>query len=591
MKQNTVKTDVLVVGGGGAGFRAAIGAREKGAKVILLSKGPLGRCGATPMAGADFTLDGLSLSKMGFDGEPRDNKETFFRDIVHQGYYLNNQKLVEQYARSAPDRLKELIEWGIKIIHSEERAVFTSGVSIMDALLRKAMSIGVRMMEDVMLLDLVTRDGKIEGALALDVKSGEFIRFKTRAVVMATGGWHKTFWPNTGMRDLSGEGVVVAHRAGADIGNMEFITFACNVLLSPPKWLGSIATYMLHTTVGGELTNQRGETFLDKYDPYVVNKGTTMEWNKSFISFAAAKEVREGRGSPNGGIYYGRGGADWEPFEFVASILFPNWKYKGLDLSELGERLKGGDTVEVGSLVEYFDGGIIVNERFETAVFGLYAAGECTLGPFGSSRIAAAITEMLVHGADAGENAATYAATASAPETDAAVLDEKEEAALRPLIRAKGAHPAQVRRRIQVEAHKHLGPIRNESELQEFLDFLSAVKGDELPQLVTSSKSRVYNKEWVDALELESMIHLLEAAAKSALFRTESRGVHYREDHPHTDNDNWLYESIVKMSGNGFEITKRPVTCTTITPPHGVVPYLDMMKRMMEAHSDIGGHH
>ncbi|MBI5118621.1 FAD-binding protein [Candidatus Poribacteria bacterium] len=591
MKQETIETDVLIIGGGGAGFRAAIGAREKGAEVVLLSKGPLARCGATPMAGADFTVDGLSLSQMGFDGEPRDSKETFFSDIVHQGYYMNNQKLVEQYVRAAPDRLKELIAWGIKIIHSEERAIFTSGVSIMDALLRRARSIGVRMAEDVMLLDLVTGGGKIEGALALDIKSGEFIRFKTKAVVMATGGWHKAFWPNTGMRDLSGEGVVIAHRAGADIGNMEFITFACNVLLSPMKWLGSIATYMLHTTVGGELTNQRGEAFLDKYDPYVVQKGTTMEWNKSFISFAATKEVREGRGSPNGGICYGRGRADWEPFEFVAGILFPNWKYKGLDLSELGEKLKSGETVEVGSLVEYFDGGIVVNERFETAVPGLYAAGECALGPFGSNRIAAAITEMLVHGADAGENAAAYAAAADARKTDAAAFDEKEEAALRPLVRPKGLRPAQVRRCIQEKAHKHLGPIRNGRELQAFVDFVSAIKRDELPQTATSSKGRMYNKEWVDALELESIVHLLEAAARSALFRTESRGVHYREDHPYTDNDNWLYESLVKMSGDDFEITKRPVTCTTITPPRGVVSYLDMMKKMMEAHSDVGGHH
>ncbi len=591
MKERRIETDVLVVGGGGAGFRAAIGAREAGAKTALLSKGPLARCGATPMAGADFTLDGRSLSEMGFGGEPADSMETFFSDIVHQGYYLNNQKLVEQYVRSAPARLKELIDWGITIIHSEERAIFTSGISIMDALLRQARAVGVDLYEDVMLIDLLTANGRIAGALALDIKTGDFIRIRTKAVVMATGGWHKTFWPNTGMRDLSGEGVAIAHRAGADIGNMEFITFCCNVLLGPPACRGSIATYVLHNVMGGELTNRDGEIFLEQYDPYVVHKGTTMEWNKSFISFASAKEVRDGKGSPNGGIYYARGQVEWEPMEMMAGILFPNWKYKGLDLSGLGQKLKENEPIEVGPMVEYFDGGIVINERFETGVPGLYAAGECTLGPFGANRIAAAITEMLVHGADAGENAARYATGAASAVLSGEDFEQKERAALMPVSRGKGMSPAPVRRRVQERAHECLGPIRSEAELQGFVGFLGDVKREELPNLATASKSRVYNKEWIDPLELGSMVHLLEAAARSALARTESRGVHYREDYPDTDNDNWLHESLVHLADDGMEINRRPVTHTTITPAGGVTPYLDMMKQMMEAHSDVGGHH
>jgi len=586
-----LETDVLVVGGGGAGFRAAIGSREKGAKVALLSKGPLARCGATPMAGADFTLDGRSLDELGFAGEPKDSMELFFSDIVHQGYYLNNQKLVEQYVRTAPARLKELIEWGITIKGSEERAIFTSGIDIMDSLLRKARDMGVDMFEDVMLIDLVVEEGRISGALALDIKAGEFIHFQTKAVVMATGGWHKAFWPNTGMRDLSGEGIAIAHRAGADIGNMEFITFCCNVLLDPPVWRGSIATYILHTVLGGQLTNAEGESFLDKYDSYTVEKGTTMEWNKSFISFATANEVREGKGSPNGGIYYSRGQAPWEAFEAIAGFLFPNWKYKALDLSELGRKFKDGESVEVGHAVEYFDGGIVVDERFETSVAGLYAAGECTLGPFGANRIGSAITEMLVHGADAGQNAAEYAGGASVSPPDGRALKAKEAEAELPLSREKGLSPARVRRRVQEMAHKHLGPIRNKEELQTFIDFLEGVKKDELPRLAITSQSHIYNKEWIDALELGNMIHLLEAAARSALTREESRGVHYREDFPHTDNDNWLSESIVKWTDDGLKITKRPVTLTTITPPKGVMPYMEMMKKMMQAHSDVGGHH
>ena len=315
MGERMLETDVLVVGGGGAGFRAAIGARESGARALLLSKGPLARCGATPMAGADFTLDGRSLSRLGFPGAPGDTEEKFFNDIVTQGYYLNNQKLVEQYIRSAPARLKELLDWGLKVNFSEERAIFTSGIGLMDVLLNQARSAGVDMLEDTLLLDLLVEDGRIAGGLGLDVRTGDFLEIKAKAAVMATGGWHKAFWPNTGMRDLSGDGMAMAHRAGAELGNMEFITFCCNILLYPPVWRGSLATYILGLLSGGELTNSAGEAFLQKYDPYTVEKGTTMEWNKGFISYATSKEVREGKGSPNGGVYYGLGRVRWEDFE------------------------------------------------------------------------------------------------------------------------------------------------------------------------------------------------------------------------------------------------------------------------------------
>ena len=591
MAERLIETDVLVVGGGGAGFRAAIGAREAGVKALLLSKGPLARCGATPMAGADFTLDGRSLSQLGFPGEPRDTPEKFFNDIVAQGFYLNNQKLLEQYIQNAPARLKELLDWGVKPHASEERAIFTTGIAIIDALRRHAGDVGVEFLEDTMLLDLVLQEGKVAGALGLDIRTGGFIHFRAKAVVMATGGWHKAFWPNTGMRDLSGEGMAMAHRAGAELGNMEFITFCCNILLSPPVWRGSLATYILGNRCSLELTNSVGEPFLKKYDPFVVETGTTMEWNKSFVSFATMKEVREGKGSPNGGVYMRRGQVPWETLERVATARFPNWKYKALDLSELGKMFKDNEPVEVGAVVEYFDGGIVIDERFETGVEGLYAAGECTLGPFGANRVCSAITEMLVHGADAGRNAGEYARKNRMRKLDARAFRPLEEEAERPLVRQSRLKPAPVRRRVQEMAHKSLGPIRKEEELSGFIASLDSVLKDELPNLATTSKSRTYNKEWLDAIELKNMVHLLKTSAVSALHRTESRGVHYREDFPYTDNDNWLRENIVQFDAAALKVSRRPVTITSLTPPKGKVPFLDMMKKMMQSRSDIGGHH
>jgi len=586
-----IQTDVLVVGGGGAGFRAAIGVREAGAKALLLSKGPLARCGASPMAGADFTLDGRNLHKLGFQGAPDDTEEKFFNDIVTQGYYLNNQKLVEQYIHNAPARLKELLDWGIKVIFSEERAIFTSGLGLMDALLRRARAAGVGLLEDTFLIDLRVEDGRIAGGLGLDIRTGELTHFQAKAVVMATGGWHKAFWPNTGMRDLSGEGIAMAHRAGADIGNMEFITFCCNVLLSPPVWRGSIATYITSLLSGGELTNTQGEKFLEKYDPYIVEKGTSMEWNKGFVSFTTQKEVREGKGTLNGGVYYGKGDVPWETFEKKSIDIFPNWKYKAMDLAEMAETLKNGGRVEVGPAVEYFDGGIVVNDKFETSVSGLYAAGECALGPFGSNRVCSAITEMLVQGADAGKKAGEYARAIKETSSGSSVLLDLQEKAELPLEKKDGLRPAPVRRRVQEMAHKSLSPIRNAKELSAFLEFLDRVSKEEIPYLSTTSKSRVYNKEWIDALEIGNLVHLLKVAAQSALFRSESRGVHYREDYPNTDNDHWLKESIVKFNAGAFQVESRPITVTALAPPQGKVPFLAMMKRMMQSRSEIGGHH
>ena len=197
-----------------------------------------------------------------------------------------------------------------------------------------------------------------------------------------------------------------------------------------------------------------------------------MEWNKGFVSFASMKEVREGKGSPNGGVYYGRGQVPWETFERIATAaIFPNWKYKALDLSELGRMLKDNEPVEVGPAVEYFDGGIVINEKFETTLPGLYAAGECTLGPFGANRVCSAITEMLVHGADAGQNAGEYTKKTKALPPDAQTFSQLQEIAECPLKRKDGLKPAQVRRRVQETAHKHLGPSGTRKNSRHSSDF------------------------------------------------------------------------------------------------------------------------
>ncbi|MBN1881206.1 MAG: FAD-binding protein [Deltaproteobacteria bacterium] len=584
-------TDVLVMGGGGAGFRAAIEAAHSGVHVTLVSKGPLARSGASPMAGADFTLDGTSMNELGREGDVNDSKEKVFNDIVTQGWYLNNQKLVGQYVDTAKSQLADLMEWGIDITLSDQRAIFTSGTGIMDVLLKKARAVGVELLEDVSILELMKTDGRIAGALGLDVRTGEFIRFRAGAVVIASGGWHKAFWPNTGMRDLSGDGIAAAFRAGADIGNMEFITFCCNVFYAPPIWRGSLAPYILSLVCGGRMSDRNGDDLLSGFDPVLQQKGVLTEWNKSFLSYVSTLAAREGRALENGGIHYSRGDVDWGFMQMVGGVIFPNWKYKAIDFSTWAEKLEKNEPVEVGPAVEYFDGGIVVGDRFETTVPGLYAAGEAALGAFGANRVFSAVTEMLVQGRDAGRFSAEFAKAKKAPEPKRDAFREAEERACAPLSCTGGENPPAVRRNIQEAAHRRLGPIRSEGELTAFIGMLEDVQKNVLSNLSVSYTGRTYNKEWFDALELRNIVELLLVSAKSARLRTESRGVHFREDFPHTDNDAWLCETIVSRGEDAIAFSSRPVTVPHMTPPRGKTPYLEMMKTLMEAHSDTGGKH
>ncbi len=587
----TRQTDVLIVGGGGAGFRAAIGAREGNASAVLASKGPLARSGASPMAGADLTCHGQGMRQAGFFGEPRDSEEKFFNDIVHQGCFLNDQHLVETYVRDGPERLLETLAWGCKPRFSDERAIFTSGTGIMDAHLREAKRLGVELLEDVAVLEITKHDGVVNGALALDIHTGELIVINCKAVVMATGGWHKAYTPVTGSKELTGDGVAMGFRAGAEVGNMEFVTFACNIPLWPPVWRGSIITYVMGIMCGGTLENADRERFLEKYDPETVSIASHTEWNKSFFSNVAAQEIRAGKGSPHGGVYYVAGDTPWEAFEARVLSSYPDWKFKGADFSDMAELFRSGEGVEVAGAAEYFEGGLCVDKHFATNVPGLYAAGECAISLFGANRVAAATMEMLVTGAIAGRAAAGFAAKQSsfASNTDhLRALIKKVEA---PLGRNAGSSPGRVRAKLQRESHEKLGPVRNAEEIQDLLKFVKDTQESVLPNLAPRSKTRAYNKEWIEILELENLLKVIELSAVAAEARTESRGVHYREEFPSTDNDQWLVEIVLHEKDGATKLAKRPVSVTSLVPPSGSIPYFDMVKRMMLAHSDVGGHH
>lgn len=561
-------TDVLVIGSGGAGLRAAVESCDQGASTTLISNGALGKSGATMIAGADVTLDGAGAAKIGLPGNEEDSKEKFFHDIVIQGYHLNNQKLVEAYVRDAPLRTKELIDWGIRYVWDGKRALLTQGVELNRVLVDQVRKRGITITNDVYMTDLLTQGNTVVGAVGADINRGEIKAFRAKSVVIATGGWQRAYSFTSAPGGMTGAMHVAALRAGADLVNMEMVTFCPNVILWPPALRGDIFPYIL-IEMFGDLLEKHGRPFLrDEYDPLIYKIATTTEWNKLIFSMAATKVVLRGDGSPRGGTYYS---IKTVPLNIVdeAEKLYPGWKWLRTDFSNLMDSLSAGNAVEVAPAAHYMEGGILVDEHAATTLKGLYSAGECSGGLFGANRVASAITQILVQGAIAGKSASDFSKTAKMKEPDKKQLDEIQSRLLSPFTRKTGVRPVGLKKRVRKIADDHLWVIRNGDGLKKAISELEAILSNELPNLSIQTAARAYNKEWIDAIEIESTAQVLLASARSALFRTESRGVHNRSDYPLTNDDRWLREVIMRKVKGKFTLSTRPVTITKLKPPKG----------------------
>ena len=560
--------DVVVIGSGGAGLRAAIEAADQGASTILVSNGGIGKSGATMIAGADVTLDGGGAARIGLAGNEDDTEENFFHDILVQGYYLNNQKLVEAYVRDAAARTKELIDWGMKYTWDGKRAVLTQGPDINRVLVEQVKKRNITLLEDVFVTDLMTQGMTVVGAFGVDIERGIFKEIKAKAVVIATGGWQRAYSFTSAPGGLSGGLHAAAYRAGADLVNMEMVTFCPNVILWPPALRGDIFPYIL-IEMFGDLLDKHGRPFLrDEYDPLIYKIATTTEWNKLIFSMAATRIVLRGDGSPSGGTYYSIKSV---PLNIIAEAekLYPGWKWIRTDFSDLMDWLIQGNAVEVAPAAHYMEGGILVNENAATTLKGLYAAGECSGGLFGANRVASAITQILVQGAIAGKSAAASAKKASFRAPHKEQLKRIQSRLTRPFAQKTGARSIDVMKKTRKIADEHLWVIRNGRGLQQAITELQLITENELPRVSIRTETRVYNKEWIDAIELESMVLVLQASARAALMRTESRGVHNRSDHSYADNDKWLKEIIVRQANGKMVLKTRPVTVTKTKLPRG----------------------
>jgi succinate dehydrogenase/fumarate reductase flavoprotein subunit len=440
------------------------------------------------------------------------------------------------------------------------------GTELNRVLVQQVKKRGILVKDDLYLTDLLTEGGLVVGALGVDINRGVIRAIRAKAVVIASGGWQSAYSFTTAPAGNVGALHAAAYKAGADLLNMEMVTFCPNICLWPPALRGDDFPYIL-MTMFGDLLEKHGRPFLrDEYAPQIYRIAVSTEWNKLIFSMAATRVVLRGDGSPRGGTYYSIKSVPLNILE-EAEKIYPVWRWLRTDFAELVDWLKEGNAVEVAPAAHYMEGGILVDEQAATSLKGLYAAGECSGGLFGANRVASAITQILVQGAIAGKSAATCSKKAQLRNVDKNQISQIESRLTRPFYQRDGIRAIDLKKKIRKIAYDNLWVIRTASRLNQAIADLQSIIINEIPRISIQTQARTYNKEWIDTIEAESMAQVLLASARSALLRTESRGVHNRSDFPQTDNRRWFREIVVRQVNGKMSLTTRLITATKLKPP------------------------
>ena len=539
--------DVLIIGSEAAGARAAIEAkRSHGGNVILVSKGRFGQSGATVTAGAGIAIDSKSACELlGLPGNVEDTIEAFYEDTLESGKFINNRKLVRSLTRDAGIRTKELADWGMKITglfqapgHRYPRSVYTTGLEIMKTLKRESNRLSITVLEEFMVTDLLpAKTGEITGAVGINLRTGEFCPVSAKAVILATGGSHLLYPLRTAPDQLSGDGQAMAWRMGAHLVDMEMTQFNPCTFKDPPTWRGISFPFWIGPEGGLDcwLLNRYGERFMKRWDPERMEKST-----RDNLAIAIAHEIAEGRGSQRGGVYYSlrhlpTNLIDFFPHWYRKPNLTKDWTFrKGVNFKKLASDLKKGVAIEVAPAIHFFMGGIVIDENGATTVPALFAAGEVTGGVHGANRLSCnALSQAFVQGATAGRAAATFAKKVKHhQDVPREVFEQLQDKARKPLSRKSGPTSYELRNALQAIAEMSLGVIRRADGLKNALQELETVKKESATSMVCRSQDPVYNLEWMECMQVESLSTVCESILRSALLRTESRGSHYRHDFP-----------------------------------------------------------
>jgi fumarate reductase (CoM/CoB) subunit A len=570
-KTNILEADVLVIGTGAAGLRAAIEAGRYGANVLVIDKSLIGVNNNTAFAGGGLkaALPGIlddSMNKAGYK-----TPEEHIVETVKYGAFLSNQRLVETLAIQAPARLLELQEFGIKNLRLREDITsrhFTKYGSILNkAMVSTCKGLGVRLRPHTVVYDFVAENGKIYGAAAFDCITGKRFTIKTNAIVVATGGAGEVYLRNNSVSQATGEAYSMAFRVGAQLIGMELVQIDPYILSEPglPLWY----VHPCKARFLAVLRNANGEPFLTKYlplkgkleDPFPVRYGVLPPDVRELISRAMYLEVLEGRGDMGAVLLD------------CTKIPEEEWQKDPADRYAREAILRGFDLKNkmihmLPGAIHNF-GGIRINERCETSVQGLYAAGECAGLLHGSGRLGGnALSECIVFGAIAGRNAAEYAASSDG-KAEGSELFEQKEALLDRIVEDKEnpLPPREAKKTVKTIMWNCAGPVRWEDGLKEGLASLERMQEEDMPRLQALAERPLHIKEAVEAYHMAGVGEMI---VRSALMRRESRGGgHYRLDYKEEDNKNWLKNIIVKRVEGRIELDTVPVEITRFRPPQG----------------------
>ena len=571
--------DVIIIGAGAAGLAAAYHARSTGASVLVVNTSLVGRSGATITSGGGVSLAGTSAIALGLDGDPGDTEEHFLHDTLRAGAFLGQQDLVEAMVRGIGAEIGRLIAAGTKVSvtprapgHSSGRGIRIPGPSMQSAMTAAALRAGARFREDFQSTTLLTRDGTVVGVAGLDRRSGQVEALYGRSVVLATGGSTSNWGLRTAPEELSGEGHLMALDAGAELIDMEMLQFLPCCLVAPDMWRGLQFPWILgpQSGVRAWLLNRYGERFMARWDAGKMELAT-----RDVVAAASATEVREGRGSPNGGVYL-----SWAHLPRDIVDHFPrwshsfssDWRWEGFDMTTLVERIRAGHAIEVAPAAHFSLGGVRIDVRGQTGVPGLYACGEVAGGLHGANRLSGnAGAQVLVQGKAAGVHAARFAAGGpSAPPDRADNWDRAAEAIRAPLLRHEGVAPSEVKRRLTTLASGALGPVRDGATLAAARAELRDIVANGVGQMACRQRDGAWNRDWSDALECRAGAAVLEAALIGAEQRTASLGAHRRHDERRDGESSQppqpLQHGLVRRAGAVLEHRRIPVAFTSLAP-------------------------
>jgi len=584
---DTLDYDVLVIGAGGAGLRAAIEASAHGVSVGLICKSLLGKAHTVMAEG------GVAAALSNVD--ERDNWKVHFTDTMRGGQYLNNWRMAELHAKEAPERVRELEAWGALFDRTKDGKILQrnfgghkyprlahvgdrTGLEMIRTLQDHGIHLGMEVHMEFTIITLLKDGERVVGAFGYDRERGRFKVFRAKAVVMATGGVGRAYKISSNSWEYTGDGHALAYHAGADLIDMEFLQFHPTGMVWPPSVQGILVTEGVRGE-GGILLNKDGRRFMFDDIPELYRNQTADNaeegWRytqgdrlarrppelltRDHVARCIVREIKAGRGSPHGGVFLD---ISWikEKVPNAAALIQKKLPSMYHQFKKLADIDITKEPMEVGPTTHYMMGGIKVDADTQmSTVPGLFAAGECAAGLHGANRLGGnSLSDLIVFGKRAGEHAALFAKANGHGNIDEAAIKATVAASVEAFERSSGDNPYQVQFDLQEMMQDLVGIVRTEAEMVQAQDALKKLR--ERAANVKVIGNREYNAGWHTALDLQNLLTVSEAITLAAIHRKESRGAHFREDFPDKDATCGTFNLVIRKDKDGqMEIKQQPI--------------------------------